>query len=76
MVIQFKNDDPEREYHTCQSRREGDWIVFTCSQCNEYEQRINFKTQERISRPVDDPTIFHQGSFVPVGLESEQMHPN
>lgn len=76
MRIQFQNDDPERAYHTCESRREGDWIIFTCPHCSEYESRFNIKTEERISHHAEDPTVFHQGSFVPVGMEQLDYQPN
>lgn len=76
MLIQFQNDDPERAYHTCESRREGDWIIFTCPHCSEYENRFNIRTEERISHPAYDSSIFHQGSFVPVGLEQLDYQPN
>lgn len=75
MQLRF-NVQPEGEVHTCESRREGDWIIFTCPHCPAYENRINFKTEERISQPIDDPSIFHQGSFVPVGLEHFDYQPN
>ena len=76
MEIQIQPVDKEREMHACTTSREGDWIVFTCPHCEEYENRINFKTKERISRPVADPSIFHSGTFVAPGLDAEGSDPN
>ncbi|MBK6621531.1 MAG: hypothetical protein IPG32_11880 [Saprospirales bacterium] len=76
MLIQIIHEDRDREMHKCESKREGDWIVFTCPICLEYESRLNFKTKERISRPVNDPSIFHNGTFVPPGLDVEGSKPN
>ena len=76
MQIRFKLNTEEGEFHACESHREGDWLVFTCPHCAEYENRINFQTGERISHPVADPTIFHQGSHIPVGLEGDHTHSN
>lgn len=75
MQLRFELNQ-EGEVHTCESRREGDWIIFTCPNCPEYESRINFKTEERISQPIEDPFIFHEGSFVPTGLENLDYNPN
>ncbi len=76
MVVQFDTSHFGQEYHICQSRCEGDWIIFTCPHCAEYEQRINYRTKERISFPADDPTLMHQGSFLPVGLKDADFRPN
>lgn len=75
MQIRFELNQ-EKEYHTCESRREGDWIIFTCSHCPEYENRINFKTEQRISHPTANTNVFHQGVFVPVGIENFEYEPN
>lgn len=76
MQIRFESNDQEGEFHACTSRRAGDWIIFKCPLCPEYENRFNFQTGERISHPIDDPTIFHQGTHVPVGLENAEFNPN
>jgi hypothetical protein len=76
MQIQFEQQAPDCVYHTCQGHREGDWIVFTCIQCTDYEQRINFKTKERTVAPAADPTIFHQGNYMPPVLEEADLLPN
>ncbi|MCB9283595.1 MAG: hypothetical protein H6563_05920 [Lewinellaceae bacterium] len=76
MDIQFSNQDEEREMHVCESRREGEWIIFTCPHCEEYENRINLQTKERKCRKAKDPFIFHRGSFLPPSLEIEGSTPN
>ena len=69
MNIDFEIDGHPQSMHTCEGKREGDWIVFTCPHCPEYENRINFRTKERKGRPAADPDVLHNGTFVPTGLE-------
>jgi len=76
LQVQIEHQDEEREMHPCECRREGDWIVFTCPLCREYENRLNLKTKERISRPVSDPYVFHSGTFVAPGLDDIETEPN
>ena len=40
----FKN--LEYDQHECDSVTEGDWIIFRCSICEDYERRINTVTGE------------------------------
>jgi len=76
MQIRFELNDVEGEFHTCESHREGDWLVFTCPHCPDYENRFNLQTGERRSQPIPDPTIFHQGTHIPVGMEQDLFYPN
>lgn len=76
MQIQFNPSQPDLESHTCESHREGDWLVFTCPHCKTYERRINFKTGGMTSQPGEDPFIQHQGQFVPIGLENANASAN
>ncbi len=64
---QFVNT-PE-ETHTCDSRREGDWIIFTCKSCPDYERRYNYKTREMRVKNSTSHT-HHVGHFVPKYLQN------
>lgn len=73
MNVNFFSEDG---HHQCTSHREGDWIVFTCPECKGYERRYNWKTGEIKTQTGVDPSILHQGSFQPVGIEAAEVHPN
>ncbi len=51
------------EHHQCESYRDGDWIIYTCSQCN-YELKEHWETGE-ISVTNAHPHIRHSGSYFP-----------
>ena len=61
--------------HECTAERVGDWVVFTCPHCLDYERRINLKTGDmKTHAPYN--TIKHSGMFAPVGLQPEKYNPN
>jgi hypothetical protein len=49
------------DVHLCESDREGDWIVWRCTQCAGYERRINWVTGEMRAQNTSS-TILHSGS--------------
>ncbi len=63
---QFDLPNPyEVEKHSCESRQEGDWIIFTCKQCIDYERRFNWRTGKM---KVNNSTLhLHRGEHVPPG---------
>lgn len=64
MVVKF-NTPPDRETHDCESIREGDWIVFTCPKCPDYEQRLNWQTGKiKTKNPTNE--FYHTGSYAPM----------
>jgi hypothetical protein len=44
--INFSFNNLEYDQHECDSVTEGDWIIFRCSICKDYERRINTVTGE------------------------------
>lgn len=56
------------EKHECSSKKEGDWIIFSCTQCD-YVRRFNWKTRE-VKVENGNLLVLHKGSHVPVGLDS------
>jgi hypothetical protein len=44
------------EHHKCKGSLEGDWIVFKCPICQDYERRIN--------RTTGEMKVFNQRSFI------------
>ena len=45
MVERFFSDQPN-ETHLCTSYRDGEWIVWKCPYCEDYERRFNWHTGE------------------------------
>lgn len=70
MQINFRIND-ELPRHPCTARREGDWIIFTCPQCDGYERRLNIRSGKISLSPGDDPFILHEGVFVPDSITAE-----
>jgi hypothetical protein len=68
MKLTFNLNDGEIR-HTCKSHQEGDWIVFTCPQCEGYERRININTGKMETRALENNDILHIGNFQPAGSE-------
>lgn len=74
MQLHITSGNPDA--HTCESRRDGAWVIFTCPHCEEFERRINFETGELRTIPASNPYILHQGSFMPSGFEVDQTGAN
>lgn len=64
-------EDPEA--HECKSFRNGDWIIFRCPKCPDYERRINWRTG-KMKVKNDDPHINHRGQYFPV--EYKEIYEN
>ncbi|MCB0533902.1 MAG: hypothetical protein H6574_06215 [Lewinellaceae bacterium] len=60
----------ETPRHVCTSKRQGNWIIYSCPLCPGYERRMNLQTGVVSVREGEDPYILHEGSFVPAGLEN------
>lgn len=59
-MIEFQN--LSNESHHCTTHREGDWIVWRCPFCHNYERRLNIKTNQMTVRGKTD--YQHVGSFL------------
>jgi hypothetical protein len=51
--------------HKCTSSVDGDWIVFRCRRCPDYERRVNWRTGASRSSNVQ-PDVRHFGHHVPI----------
>ena len=64
-IIRLNLDPSESpENHQCQSYRDGDWIIFRCPECADYERRLNWRTGEMMVRN-SRPEINHFGRYEP-----------
>jgi len=70
--IDFTNDAPNN--HTCIGHQEGDWIIFSCCQCN-YLRKMNWKTGEMHTQPGDE-SVTHSGQHVPMKAHVPQASMN
>jgi hypothetical protein len=52
--------------HQCTGEQKGEWIVFTCPECD-YERRIHIETDE-VETSGGDPDVLHRGMYVPIGI--------
>jgi hypothetical protein len=48
MEIKF-NHSSDAEVHECESHRKGDWIIFRCPLCPDYERRMNWRTGDHMN---------------------------
>ena len=51
-------------HHQCDSVVEGDWVVFRCPICKNYERRINMLTGETKAQNISS-VISHSGRHFP-----------
>jgi len=58
------NPRPDFDQHESQGTRNGDWIIFRCPKCPDYERRLNWRTGETKSRNLS-PEINHNGRYFP-----------
>ncbi len=61
--MSFRKIDPSKQIrHNCHATREGDWVIYRCSDCD-YEMHDNLKTGEtRILN--SDPIYTHRGEYI------------
>ncbi len=74
MSTKGKTLGSEFEQHACTSKKEGDWIIFECSQCD-YVRKLNYKTRE-MKVSGGSMTTVHSGFHVPVGLQPGKLGMN
>lgn len=71
------NFDPGEvvEAHECTAHRVGDWIIYRCEQCPEYERRYNWRTGEMKVRHSKKQCL-HKGSYFPEEYENAFINTN
>lgn len=52
----------EGEYHTCEAKHVGDWIIFHCPACSDYERRLNWRTGKMV-KVSGDNEFLHSGKY-------------
>ena len=62
--------------HKCFSEKEGDWIVFRCPICTDYERRIHTKTGEMRTEGIVGNPHTHNGLYIKPGFDTNQYTPN
>lgn len=69
----FRSEGLER--HVCTSKKKGDWIFFSCSECDYLRKMNPFTNEIKLLNPGDENAL-HQGMHAPVGLQAEKLNPN
>lgn len=63
--MEYNLNDQNGDQHQTIGHRDGDWIIFTCPICRDYERRINWKTH-KVMVKKGNSTASHAGSHAPV----------
>lgn len=71
----LKFDENELK-HSCVVTQEGEWAIFKCPICDDYERRINLITGEMKSNIGITNTILHNGMMMPGGLQPKIYNAN
>jgi hypothetical protein len=71
----LKFDENELK-HTCEVTQEGEWAIFKCPICDDYERRIHLITGEMKSNIGINNTILHNGMMMPFGLQPKSFNTN
>lgn len=72
--ISLGNGDENK--HKCYAEREGDWIVFRCLICDDFERRINLVTRQMESTIDPGNMNLHTGMYIKPGLDTGLYSPN
>lgn len=59
--------EPGYDHHECDSVVEGEWVVFRCPICSNYERRINLLTGETKVKNLSS-VIRHSGRHNPIRM--------
>lgn len=55
------------EQHECSAIRDGDWIIYRCSKCRDYERRYNWRTGQMKTRGqnlyVRHKGVYHMSEY-------------
>ncbi len=71
--FKFLNEE-DFEKHLCEVKKEGDWLIFTCPECD-YERRIHrFSGKMKVRQGA--PNALHRGQYRPVGLDFSSLIAN
>lgn len=55
--------------HECESYSDGEWIIFRCPLCEDYERRVNPRTGENVVTNMR-AEIHHSGSHISARLKA------
>ena len=76
MELNFEYSGQSEEKHECRSRREGDWVIYTCPHHDcDYERRFNVRTGEMEFHGISTE-ILHHGRSAPVGIDPVSINLN
>ena len=56
--------DKDGTKHRCEAEKKGDWVIYTCPQCPDYERRHNLITDQMIKKQHPANEALHEGFYV------------
>ncbi len=62
--------------HECVGFREGDWMIFKCPVCGDYERRMNWRTGQMTTKCDPENPFQHTGMVVPTRYWSLELNAN
>lgn len=65
MINKLKLGKQTANKHKCEGKKSGDWIVFTCPHCPDFERKIHTKTGEMKTKSNPNNNYKHNGSYIP-----------
>ena len=68
--------DNDENKHKCYAERDGDWVVFRCTLCRDFERRINLVTRQMKSTIDPDNINLHTGMYIKPGFDTGLYNPN
>lgn len=72
--LNLSPDASDPNDHVYTSRREGDWIIFTCPTCKGHERRLNWRTGEM--KVIGNTHATHRGFHAPIGVDHTSLNIN
>ena len=66
----------EEEKHKCTAERVGDWVIYRCPICPDYQRRVNLKTGKMKSTSNIDNPYLHSGTLAKPGFDMDISPPN
>ncbi len=74
MMLRFNiPHNPDIVRHDCTTERRGDWVIFRCPDCPDFERRFNYMTGQLSESPSIAPHIQHDGTYFPAGLRGLEV---
>ena len=55
--------------HECKAEVQGDWVVFRCPHCPDFERKIHRQTGEMLTQRDPNNMVGHYGTYMKPGFD-------